>query len=229
MRPAHSTVAVVLLRGRTHVFALWPQFDRRAPWWLLRWLFYSLFYSLACAEGPSIGDLQRRPFRVAVCAVLLWLQPCGGVRLWCTSVNVVICKRRHQLRSTRAAISTINVMAGASKANRQSSYVCIHSLNHMLWTRLSTHGKFNTRVSPHIQVACDACSVYLEKFNTGLSRYIQVVWDACSVYFPEQGHAQRLRPGVDKSKAIVTVLLDQATDIVWWLCNAPNLGMLLNG
>ena len=45
---------------------------------------------------------------------------------------------------------------------------------------------------------------------------------------PDQQHAQWWCPRVDKSKAIVIILLDQASGIVWRLYTAPNIGNRLN-
>ena len=43
-----------------------------------------------------------------------------------------------------------------------------------------------------------------------------------------QQHAERLCPNVDKSKPIATLLLGQASDIVWGLYMAPNIGKRLS-
>ena len=40
---------------------------------------------------------------------------------------------------------------------------------------------------------------------------------------PEQEHASKLGPGVDKSKGIATLSSDQASDIVLRLYTAPNV------
>ena len=45
---------------------------------------------------------------------------------------------------------------------------------------------------------------------------------------PEYQHAPKWCPGIDKSKALVTLLLDQTLDIVSQLCMAPNTGKRLN-
>ena len=45
---------------------------------------------------------------------------------------------------------------------------------------------------------------------------------------PKQQHAPKWCPGVDKSKAIATLLSDQASDIVTRLYTVPNIEMRLN-